>query len=269
MRLSFVFLVIIFIGFNSFAGKYWVEFKDKKIGNYNPYTYFNHKALDRRILNNYPIYHYSDWPVNQNYINVLGNFVDSVSYSSRWLNAIAVYVDETRVEQLKSLYFVKGVKPFYKKKMTLSEINNNVDIPMISPSDAWVLENQLQKFELNVLEEQNLNGNGVRIAVFDAGFKNVDKHPAFKHMIANNRILKTFDFVRNKDNVYDYSSHGTSVLSNIGGQIDKLKIGLATDATFLLARTERNLWEFYSEEENWVAAMEWADKEGVDVIKFK
>jgi len=55
------------------------------------------------------------------------------------------------------------------------------------------------------------------------------------------------------------------VLSCIAGKIGDMQIGLATGAEFILARTET--WtEFYSEEEYWVEAAEWADREGADII---
>ena len=42
-------------------------------------------------------------------------------------------------------------------------------------------------------------------------------------------------------------------------------MGLAVNAEFLLARTEIST-EPFSEEENWLAAVEWADKNGADII---
>ncbi len=47
--------------------------------------------------------------------------------------------------------------------------------------------------------------------------------------------------------------------------LGEMKMGLATEAEFLLARTEVNT-EPFSEEENWLAAAEWADKNGADII---
>ena len=42
-------------------------------------------------------------------------------------------------------------------------------------------------------------------------------------------------------------------------------MGLATEAEFLLAKTEVNP-EPYAEEEYWLAAVEWADRNGADII---
>ena len=113
---------------------------------------------------------------------------------------------------------------------------------------------------------KNIDGSGVRVAVLDAGFPEVDTHPAFAHIRKNNRIVKTYDFVKKREHVYGYSQHGTNVLSCIAGKSDSLPFGLATGAEFLLARTENALREPFSEEENWLAAIEWADKNGADIV---
>ena len=56
------------------------------------------------------------------------------------------------------------------------------------------------------------------------------------------------------------------VLSCIAGVKDSVRLGLAPNAEFLLARTERSRREPFSEEENWLAAAEWADRNGADII---
>ncbi|MFN9905921.1 MAG: S8 family serine peptidase, partial [bacterium] len=111
-----------------------------------------------------------------------------------------------------------------------------------------------------------MNGKGIRRAIFDVGFSGADRNPAFDHLRAANRIVKTYDFVKNKEDVYQGGSHGTSVWSCIGGKVDGKWSGLAWDAEFLLARTELASREPFSEEENWVAAAEWADQLGADII---
>jgi len=65
--------------------------------------------------------------------------------------------------------------------------------------------------------------------------------------------------------VYAHNVHGTMVLSCIAGKVNGKNMGLAPDAEFLLARTEVKA-EPFSEEENWLQAMEWADKNGADII---
>ena len=82
----------------------------------------------------------------------------------------------------------------------------------------------------------------------------------------NNQIVKTWNFPRKIENVYGWNSHGTSVLACIAGvDEDGKNIGLATGAEFLLARTE--IGPAPAREEVWWAmALEWADKNGADIV---
>ena len=60
-------------------------------------------------------------------------------------------------------------------------------------------------------------------------------------------------------------SHGTMTLSLIGGYKPGQIIGPAYGSNFILAKTENTDSETPVEEDNWIAAMEWADSIGVDV----
>ncbi|MFN3952750.1 MAG: S8 family serine peptidase, partial [Thermaurantimonas sp.] len=116
-----------------------------------------------------------------------------------------------------------------------------------------------------LFRENGITGKGIRIAVFDGGFPEVNKHPAFEHIRSDGRIIATFDFTKDKEFSYRGSSHGLSTLSNIGGKYGSLLIGLAPEAEYLLAVTEVNR-EIFKEEVWWVAAAEWADKNGAQII---
>jgi serine protease AprX len=101
--------------------------------------------------------------------------------------------------------------------------------------------------------------------VLDAGFDNL-AHPAF----ATLRIVATRDFVNRDDSVADgdvgEGSHGTATLSVIGGFQPGQIIGPAYAASYILAKTENTESETPVEEDNWAAAVEWAESLGVDVI---
>jgi serine protease AprX len=129
-----------------------------------------------------------------------------------------------------------------------------------------LLRYQTTRMQSDSFATHHLDGSGIRIAVFDVGFPDVDKHPAFAHLRSNHQIKATYNFVKKTENVYTGHWHGTATLSCIGGRIDSINIGMATGAEFYLAKTERLLSENYSEEENWLAAAEWADKNGVNII---
>ena len=83
-------------------------------------------------------------------------------------------------------------------------------------------------------------------------------------------IIAAYDFVNNDPNVGNEGdmgegSHGTATLSIIGGFKEGQLIGPAYGANFILAKTENTDSETPVEEDNWIAAVEWADSIGVDV----
>ncbi len=255
----FVFIIVLLFNFgNIFSqGHYWVFFTDKAGVSFNPYQYFDKKAIERRIREGISLYDYSDFPVNQRYVDSVAKYVEGIAYVSRWFNAVAVHADEKQIERIKTLPFVDSIRPIY--------------IPQVEPCFWYDTTLSYREFEIlkwqtdtlgsRVLHNHKLTGKGVRIAVFDIGFKGVDKLKEFEHL----HILKTYDFTKKKDFVYYYNNHGTMVLSCIAGHIGNRYGGLAPDAEFLLAKTEVR-GEPFSEEVNWEAAAEWADKNGADII---
>jgi hypothetical protein len=60
--------------------------------------------------------------------------------------------------------------------------------------------------------------------------------------------------------------HGSLVLGIIAGYAPGELIGPAYGASYLLAKTENTTWERHIEEDAWVAAAEWADGLGADII---
>ena len=258
--------------------KYWVSFYDKAGVTFDPFNYFSRKAIERKIRYQVPLADKSDYPVNKHYIDQVKLIVDSVSYQSRWLNGLAVYAKAIVVADLLQLPCVKRVEIMMSRAKLFGIRNDTSDINWL---ENYMLEQQLEEFELSYILEHNLTGRGVRIAIFDAGFKGADKNPAFAGVWKNENVKNTYDFVLNRPLKYKRGSHGSHVWSCIGGLLDTnniadglilkfsenpVKLGLATESEYLLARVERNLWESYSEEENWLAAAEWADKNGVDII---
>ena len=68
------------------------------------------------------------------------------------------------------------------------------------------------------------------------------------------------------DSVYEDNSHGMSVLSCMAANKPGVFMGTAPDAHYLLLRTEDAGSEFIIEEDNWVAAAEFADSAGAWII---
>jgi len=263
MRLILTAFICLLTFLGDAQNKYWVFLSDKDTAGYDPYSFFDSKAIERRIINDIPVWDYSDVPVNQKYVKTLVSISDSVSFASRWFNAVCLYATENQIDNIRALPFVTKIEQAGAGHFVAA---GETPETVVINSAPGLQSNQLKLMQASLFREAGITGKGVRIAIFDGGFPNVDVLPCFKHLRDNNRIIKTWDFTRNKENVYGFSSHGTTVMCCIAG-IDTAgdPFGMATDAEFLLARTEVNA-EPYSEEENWVAALEWADQNGADIV---
>ena len=241
---------------------YWVFFEDKCATEFNPYLYFNENAIQRRIKHDLPLYDTRDLPICENYVNQITPFSDSLGYATRWLNGVLVYCSEDHLNSITELPFVKSVRSMLIYKHGLAQFDTLIEKSFTEE----LLRKQLERMGVKYFKKEGLTGKDITIAVFDAGFPTVNTSVAFEHIRRRDGIVATYDFVKNKENVYAFNSHGTSVLSGIGGKKDGKRIGMATGADFLLARTENAHREPFSEEQNWLKAVEWADKNGADII---
>ncbi|MFC2086529.1 S8 family serine peptidase, partial [Bacteroidota bacterium] len=100
----------------------------------------------------------------------------------------------------------------------------------------------------------------------DAGFLNTNSLNAFDSAWVNNQILGGWDFVDNTPIEYSKHYHGSAVFSTIGANIPGIFVGTAPKASFWLLRSEDGNSEFRIEEEFWIAAAEFADSAGADVL---
>lgn len=251
-----------FLAISSYSQeRYWVFFNNKQGSTFEPYSYFDQKAIDRRIKNNISLFDSTDFPVNQTYINKVTNIVDSVNIVTRWFNGVSVIATNQQISEVANLKCVNEIQQI----MSFATISEYSEDSTISYYDSSLLANEMNALDAQSFIDNNIDGSGIRIAIFDAGFPGVDTLSAFEHIRKDNRILKTYDFQKKKEFVYGFNHHGTNVFSCIAGKIGNTKLGLATGAEFLLARTEITR-EIFVEEENWLAAAEWADKNGADII---
>lgn len=250
---------------------YRIYFTDKNQVEYNPFTDLHHKAIERRILHGIDLCDISDYPLNSEYVNIVNSLSDSIHGSSRWLNAVFIYTNDSNILKITTLPFVRFVEksvPVIKSiacNFKASDQNSKDFDTLISKPNEALLYAQIKRLGGNILKDSNLNGKGIRIAILDVGFKAYLNNPAFKHIQERNGIIATYDFVKKRQNVNLGALHGTNVFSCAGGMLGNKQIGLATGADYLLARTE-NFTEFFNEEENWLLAAEWADKHGADII---
>ncbi|MDP3313099.1 S8 family serine peptidase [Lutibacter sp.] len=278
MKKKLVSLILFLIVFNVIAQTEdaWVYFKDKPSqSSYlaNPITMLSQSAINRRIRFNIAL-DFKDVPVQLSYINQVKNIAGiTVLAKSKWLNALHIQGNQTAINGLKSIAFVEKVD-FANK--TLNAAGKQGVVPKnINRSDKLKVEtnfnygngaNQIQMLKGEVLHQNNFTGKGIKIAIIDAGFPNVNQFPAFERLRTNNQILGGYNFVNRSSNFYSGSSHGTSVLSTIGGFIDNQFVGTAPDAQFYLFISEDSSKETPLEESLWVEAAERADSLGVTII---
>ncbi|WP_395076441.1 S8 family serine peptidase [Flavobacterium sp.] len=272
-------LFLIALNFSAVAQEdAWVYFNAKPNAQYyydNPLQMLSQRALDRRTTQNI-LLDIKDVPLHQPYIDqITASTGIMVMAKSKWLNALHIRGTQTNIAALISLSFVEKViyanhslNPGAKNVVALSQKNNVVN----KFQDIQVSFNygnsatQVQMLNAHILHQQNHTGSGKIIAVMDAGFPGVNTAAPFQRLRTNNLILGGYDFVNNTTNPYTGNSHGTLVLSNMGGYADNQLVGTAPDAQYYLFITEDSNSETPLEESNWVEAAEMADSLGVDVI---
>lgn len=244
--------------------KYWVSFKDKPSKEYAPEELLSERAILRRKRNQLPLLQHSDLPVNDQYVQQVTNVVDHTGHVSKWLNGMSVYATTEQLGNLQEFSWVRNVEPLSPAKVSLARLS--ADSAFLSSHHLAILSAQTAIMGASKLREEQIDGDGVLIAVFDVGFRGANERPEFQHLFDTQRILAVHDFIQNDDDVYGSGTHGSNVLSCIAGRTHGSPMGLASGASFILARTERNLWETMGEEDSWLAAAEWADSLGADVI---
>lgn len=258
-------LVILLIPFIADAQDiYWVIFRDKSGQGFDPCTYFDQNAIDRRVRNGLSLDDPTDWPVNNAYVDLVEQGVDTVLLVSRWFNAMGVKAQPWQIDRIKMLPFVATVETLQTRPLIIASADEYDTV--LDYNDADILKRQITSMKGEMFTAAGIDGKGVRIAIFDVGFPGAKENPALKPIFDEGRVIATRDFSKRKEeDVFWGKNHGTHVWSCIAGQIGDKRLGLATAASFLLAKTEVNR-EPYSEELHWLAAAEWADKYGVDII---
>ncbi|MDD5150874.1 MAG: S8 family serine peptidase [Flavobacterium sp.] len=277
MKRIFLFLFL----FSSIAGfsqeDAWVYFKDKP----DAATYFatptlmlTQRALDRRTNQGIALDN-TDIPVYQPYIDAISASTGiTVKAKSKWLNCVHVRGSQVDINALKLLTSVVDHIDFANHLLNTAKIKQvksktnpvNKTLKTGANFNYGTSTNQIQMLNGILLHQSNYTGSGKIIAVLDGGFPGVDTATPFQRLRDNNQILGGYNYVTKSSNFYSGDSHGTSVLSTMGGFIDGQLVGTSPDAQYYLYITEDGPTENPVEESNWVEAAEEADRVGVDII---
>ncbi len=224
-----------------------------------------------------------DLPLDDSYLRAVESAATEIRQRSRWFNAVSVTATPEQVEDLRDLPFVINVRPVH----TVGRTPDVDGLPLAFSSKSATLNygesfEQIAAVGVHLLHARGVMGLGVRIAVIDAGF-NWRDHRAFAEL----KVIATRDFL-NGDNVVadefdepvtgnefenDQNHHGTRVLGVLAGYDPGQLIGVAPEAEYILAKTEFGLIgedgqerEPATEEDRWIAALEWADSLGAQVV---
>jgi serine protease AprX len=270
-----LFFILIAVGTTASAQKnrYMVFFQDKTGTPYSiaePSGFLSAKAIERRVRHNVPVAE-ADLPVNPAYIAGVRATGAEVYFKTRWMNGVMIQAEPGLVDDIAQLSYVKSVN-MVAPGASLSP-NGRLRPPKAagktkSPK-AEVTDLQLEMIGIDDMHQDGFRGEGIYIAILDAGFSGVDSAEPFAHIFSNSRIDLDLsqDFVYNSGTVFNYDDHGTEVFSVIAGLQSGAFTGGAPAASFQLYVTEEVPTEYPVEEYNWLFAAERADSSGVDIIQ--
>ena len=262
----FLTLALFFTAFHfSFSQNNLLVFFDDKGDNY---VELSQRSKDRRAKNNAQLDE-RDKEIKFEYLEQI-SINGTVKTTSRWLNA-AHYETTLTPEELQALYpFIKAITPISQTASTIiKRIDFEEEDAFTRTPDYGVVNGQISQIGVDCMHSSDFKGEGVYVAVIDAGFRGMDTLSYFSTAYAEGRVLDTFNFIHDSS-VYKYSGHGTAVSSCIiGEKADPLSYyGTAYDASVALYVTEDVSSETLVEEFNLVAALERCDVQGVDVANI-
>ena len=267
---------------DSVQARVWVFFVDKGFSDSAGFVSAAHKvalserAQRRRAKVGRADVLFADLPVSRAHIDAVVALGATLRRSSRWLNAASFDISFERLQDLAALSIVVEILPVAQSR-TPEIVGGDFRTPdepeAQSPEAPNYGPSQYQLSQINVgaAHAQGLSGKGVTLTITDTGFRKT--HDALKESVDDGRVLAEYDFVDN-DSVTTMEEgdpltqwdHGTLVWSVAGGHAPGRLFGPAFGANFILCKTEDIASETPVEEDNWVAALEFADSVGTDVI---
>ena len=251
--------------------KYRVGLRDKAVTEYSlgrPEEFLSRKAIERRARQHLSI-DSTDLPVCKQYVDELRRQGVRIVLTGKWENFVTVSCNDTAVAaRIAALPFVRSVEPVWKApknalRDTTERRDSLVNRPAIHPDSIYgTAFAQLAMSRGDKLHEAGFRGQGMTIAVIDAGYHNVDSIAAMRNI----RILGTRDFVEPGSDIYSKGSHGMAVLSCMAMNAPEVMTGTAPEASYWLLRSEDERSEQPVEQDYWAVAVEFADSVGVDVL---
>ena len=239
------------------------------------------RAIARRLRNrpDGAVVDARDLPVHSAYVEALQELGVELRRTSRRLNAVSVQDLGDLHDEVAALPFVHAiVQVALRHGPTLPTLGpvlpgerSTDDLPGDSPYDYGDADWQTSLVNAQLLHAFGLTGAGVVVALTDTGF-------SLSHEVLaplQPQVLDSWDFLEDdaevanetvdeQDDEQDF--HGTIVLSALAGKLDGTMVGIAPEASFLLAKTESVPLEQPFEEDVWIEGVEWAEASGADIL---
>jgi len=273
----------------------WVIFTDKTAQTSGA---MDKRATQRRAKAGFIASTTQDIPVTHNYISRVEQLGGQLRNVFKWANAASFNIPSSRLAQVASLPFVRDMLPVRSFNRTIPATAKTQQLSKKTGSDSSTIYgySYTQQHMLMIPAAHRFiqsttgkaPGDSVLVAVFDGGFWL--HHSCFSYIKNHNAVVVDSDFVQRDNDVADGDSlrklylllgedppeaHGTATLSLLAGYALPSFTGAAWGAHYVLAKTEYSSaiinnavveMELHSEEDNWAAAVVWAESLGVDIV---
>ncbi|RYG03923.1 MAG: T9SS type A sorting domain-containing protein [Chitinophagaceae bacterium] len=261
----------------------------------DPSTYLSARSILRRTSQRIAI-DSTDLPLSPSYIAAIAGVPNvQVLNVSKWLNQVLIRTnDPSALTIINNFSFVKSTKQIANnsvKRYTPSKLDYrvfNAEKPVVYGINKKAsvtralgtnkIQGTLEEFsygstldqihihEGEFLHKKGFTGEGVVMAMMDAGYNGYLGNPVFDSIRNQGRILGTWDYVMNEESVNEDHVHGALCFSTIAANRPGSMVGTAPHASFWLFRTEDDASETPVEEQNWIAAAEFADSAGAQLF---
>src|SRR4030095_15698108 len=231
------------------------------------------RSLDRRskVKAQNELVDITDVPLYQGYVDEISPKVINVRQQAKWFNSLSCEITREQLDALEELGFITQIEIVerYRKKPdeetaldNSSVLQNQTDA--VDSLNYGTSLNQISQIKVNLVHNQGISGQGVLIASLDDGWRN-QTHEAFTTLPMT--VLAQYDFQLHIPGANHTSdSHGTTTLSTVGGYKPSKLIGPSFRSSYIVARTEVDSFERPVEMDSWLAASQWADSLGADII---
>ena len=204
----------------------------------------------------------ADRPVCADYLQRLHDSGIHVRTVSRWFNAASIDATPEQAEQIAAWPEVRDVRSVRTYQFTEPESETPAGRTAVQDDVYGPSLFQVSRLGIPKLHERGLTGNGVLIAILDAGYGFLS-HEALTGI----SVVATRNLIDGGDSISTVH-HGARILSVMGANVPGQLVGPAYGADYALGWCEIAETETRQEEDYLVAGLEWVDSLGADIVNI-